>query len=351
MRGDIVKGNKSARRRLNLWFIAGAAATLLIALFTAYILEFIFIKVGIIDIYPDSNAWWWVLIFIATSIIIGLSFAMILSKFLFKPVNTVLDGMTKLSEGDFSTRIDLGRYEGMKKLAGSFNSLAAELESMEILRSDFVNDFSHELKTPIVSISGLISLMKNEKLSDDKRRQYLSVMEEEANRLTQMTSNALYLSKIETQNILTNRIRFNLSEQIRSSVLLLERKWTKKSLSLCLDFDEYYIIANEDMLKQVWVNLIDNAIKFSTPKAELKIAIEDKKSELLITVENFGEPIPKEDRELIFNKFYQCDKSRSTEGNGIGLSIVKHIITLHSGSICVDCRDGRTAFSVSLPTN
>ena len=229
--------------------------------------------------------------------------------------------------------------------------VAKELEKTEILRTDFINDFSHELKTPIVSISGLISLMKSENLSDDKRRQYLTIMEEEANRLTQMTSNALYLSKVETQGILTNKREFNVSEQIRDSFLLLERKWSKKELIPNLELDEFMVLANEDMLKHVWVNLIDNAIKFSEEKKELKITAEKMYGQLFVSIQNYGPEIPKSDYEAIFNKFYQCDKSRSTEGNGIGLSIVKHIVTLHDGEVMVSSGNGKTIFTVALPIN
>ena len=190
---------------------------------------------------------------------------------------------------------------------------------------------------------------KSANLSEEKKREYLNVMEEEAARLTQMTSNALYLSKIETQGILTNKKSFNVSEQIRNSLLLLERKWSKKNLSPSLEFEEYIISANEDMLKQVWLNLIDNAIKFSEPEKELKITAETMFEELFVSIENSGPEIPKSDYEAIFNKFYQCDKSRSTDGNGIGLSIVKHIVNLHGGEIMVNSKNGKTVFTVSIP--
>ena len=170
-----------------------------------------------------------------------------------------------------------------------------------------------------------------------------------ANRLTQMTSNALYLSKIETQGILTNKERFNLSEQIRGCVLLLERKWTEKNLTPSLDFDEHIILANEDMLKHVFMNLIDNAIKFSNPGGELMISAKEENGALSVSVGNYGVEIPKSDYDAIFNKFYQCDKSRASEGNGIGLSIVKHIINLHNGKISVESENGKTVFTVSLP--
>ena len=347
-----MKKNLSPTSRLNIVLISGTAIILLIALAVSTILEYTFVHFELINWGSQTDSgWYWAFVFFGTSIIIGLSLAIILGKIIFKPLKTITDGMTKLSDGDFTTRIDLGKYDGMKNLTNSFNTLAKELQNNELLRTDFVNDFSHELKTPIVSISGLITLMKNENLSEEKRQHYLAIMEQEANRLTQMTSNTLYLSKIETQGILTHRNTFNLSEQIRGAVLLLENKWSKKNIGFSLDFDEYTITANEDMLKQVWVNLIDNAIKFSEPGNDVSITVGKSSGVLSVSVENQGPPIPETDYQLIFNKFYQCDKSRVTEGNGIGLSIVKHILTLHNGDISVSCNDGKTVFTVTLPSS
>ncbi len=345
-----MKKKLSPTSRLNIVFVAGTAAILLVALAVASVLEYTFIHFKLISLGDSQNSgWYWIFVFAGTSIIIGLVLALILGKIIFKPINTIVDGMTQLSEGNYSTRIDLGKYDGMKKLTNSFNSLAMELESTEILHTDFVNDFSHEIKTPLVSLCALISLMKSDTLPEEKRKEYLTVMEEEANRLTHMTSSALYLSKLETQGILTNKKSFNLSEQIRNSVLLLERKWSKKNIEPNIEINEYIISANEDMLKQVWVNLIDNAIKFSEEGKELTVTAYEAENFLTVKIENYGPEIPESDRDAIFNKFYQCDKSRSTEGNGIGLSIVKHIVTLHGGKIKVDCNSGKTSFSVTLP--
>ena len=345
-----MKKKLSPTSRLNIVFVAGTAAILLVALAVASILEYTFIHFKLIS-WGDSqhSGWYWIFVFAGTSIIIGLILALLLGKIIFKPINTIVDGMTQLSEGNYTTRIDLGKYDGMKKLTNSFNSLAMELESTEILHTDFVNDFSHEIKTPLVSLCGLISLMKSDNLPEEKRKEYLAVMEEEANRLTHMTSSALYLSKLETQGILTNQKEFNVSEQIRNSVLLLERKWSQKNIEPNIEIDEYTISANEDMLKQVWVNLIDNAIKFSYEGKELTVTAVEDANILTVKIENYGPEIKESDREAIFNKFYQCDKSRSTEGNGIGLSIVKHIVTLHGGQIKVDSNSGKTSFSVTLP--
>ena len=311
-----MKKRLSPITRINVAFIVGTALILLIALLVAVMLEFLFEKLNIVSIVGiGTTEWYWVLIFTATSIVIGLGLAFILGRIIFKPINTIVDGMERLSEGDFSTRIELGKYDEMKKIENSFNTLANELEKTEILRTDFVNDFSHELKTPIVSISGLIPLLKNENLSEEKRNKYLSVMEEEANRLTQMTSNALYLSKIETQSILTNKQKFNVSEQIRSCVLLLERKWTKKDIIPVLNIDEYTVSANEDMLKQVWLNLLDNAVKFSEDGKELTVSAEKTDKTLSVTVENYGPEIPESEYTTIFSKFYHFSHTKRLSEN------------------------------------
>ena len=345
------KNNKnSAAGRIYLRLVIGAALILLVALVFATVFEYIIFKSGLIVTSKfDNKTWYWFIVFIFTSITVGAVLTFFLGKVLLKPVKTLAQGMTKLAEGDFSTRIELGKYEGMKSLADSFNTLARELENTEIFRSDFINEFSHELKTPIVSISALIPLMKSDNLTPEKKAQYLAVMEEETQRLTQMTSNTLYLSKLETQNILTNQKHYNLSEQIRNCFLLLERKWDKKGLIPSLEFPEYDVFANEDMLKQVWLNLLDNAIKFSEPCCEISVFIEKNESAVTVSVENYGPPIPDEECEAIFNKFYQCDKSRSTDGNGIGLSIVRHIVILHGGTVKAKSKDGKTTFTVALP--
>jgi len=344
-------GAKTAKRRFYLVFVLGTAMILLISLALAMLLETIFVRTGIITLHtPETEGFFWIIIFGITSIIIGTVLAYLLGRVILKPVNTIIEGMEKLSDGEFSTRIDLGKYETMVKVSDSFNKLAKELESTEIMRADFVNDFTHELKTPIVSISALISLLKNSNISEEKRKHYLDIMDSEAKRLTEMTTNTLYLSRLETQEILTNKTEFNVSEQMRNAVLLLERKWSKKGIEFSIEIPEIVISANEDMMMQVWLNLIDNAIKFSPRRAEITISAAASDGSFSASVENEGQEIPEDARELIFTKFYQCDKSRTTEGNGIGLSIVKHIISLHGGKIGVDSENGKTRFFINIPT-
>lgn len=287
------------------------------------------------------------------SIPIGALIAFIASEVPMKPMRRLVDSMNRLAEGHFDTRIQTGgimwKYPAFSQVSESFNTLAEELENTEMLRSDFINNFSHEFKTPIVSITGFAKLLKRGNLTPEQQQEYLRVIEEESMRLSYMATNVLNLTKVENQTILTDVTRFNLSEQIRSCVLLLENKWDKKNLDLHLDFDEYEIYANEELLKQVWINLLDNAIKFAPVGHLVQVCIEDKGDCLVVDVMNTGSEIPKEEQKKIFGKFYQADASHATQGNGVGLAIVKRIVDLHGGFAEVSSKHDVTTFTVTLP--
>ena len=294
-----------------------------------------------------------ILLTILISLIIGAGISMIFSRIITKPVNKYVNAMQALSRGDFSVRLEgdrlLGKHPTMKELTDSFNTMAQELGHTEILRSDFINNFSHEFKTPIVSIAGFAKLLKRGDLTEEQKAEYTDIIEEESLRLSAMATNVLNLTKVENQTILTDVKNYNLSEQIRSCILLLEEKWAKKNIDLKLDFQEHFISANEEMLKQVWLNLLDNAIKFTAFGGEVSVAVKDAGGDKTIIVSNTGSYIPPEERKRIFNKFYQTDKSHASEGNGIGLAIVKEIVNLHNGEIKVNSDNNLTVFTVTLP--
>lgn len=342
---------KKLQARLTVAMILMVALIVAVALSTMLTLQYTLIITGVIpNELLQTQPVEFIVMFALTSAIMGLALIPVLDIVVLRPIRRLITGMKKLEEGDFSTRIHFRRSSGLRDLATSFNNLATELENTEILRSDFVNEFSHEIKTPIVSISGLVTLLKNDDLPPEKRKQYLDIIEEEVNRLTDMTTNILNNSKYEKQGILTDKTTYNLSEQIRGCMLLLEKKWDKKNLEPNLELEEYNIYANEDMLKQVWINLIDNAIKFSEEGKELRISVSKIDNDLKIDISNYGIPIPDENTEKIFIKFYQQDKKDSREGNGIGLSIVKHVVTLHQGTVKAKSLDGITTFTVILPS-
>jgi len=287
------------------------------------------------------------------SLFISALLTSIFGKYTMGPVKSLIAQMDRLAQGDYRARIDFGglwkRVSAIAELEKSFNTMAQELESTEKLRSEFINNFSHEFKTPIVSIAGFAKLLRKGNISPAQQEEYLEIIEEESLRLAQMATNVLDLTKVENQTILTNVTCFNLSEQIRSSMLLLEPKWEKRELDLCMDFDEYMIRANEELLRHVWINLLDNAIKFTPNGGEIEVRIARKEDILCVSVRNTGSEIPPEVHKKIFNKFYQADESHSSLGYGVGLSLVKGVVELHRGVVGVTSADGMTTFTVELP--
>ncbi len=289
------------------------------------------------------------LIFAIVSIVVGTVVATLFSSIPLKPVHILIEGMDRLANGDFSSRIQLGHNQLSQSLETSFNRMAEELGQTEMLRSDFINNFSHEINTPIMSIRGFAKLLQKGHLPEEKQAEYLAIIVDEMTRLADLSTNALNLTKIENQIILTDTSLFNLSEQLRNSILLLEQKWVKKQLTIHPEFDEYMIVANEELLKQVWINLIDNAIKFSPENKSIRITIKAVDDTYQVNIYNTGPVIEEENLRKLFNKYWQADSSHSGSGSGIGLSIAKSVVDLHNGQIIVDSRPQWTRFSVNLP--
>lgn len=322
------------RLTLNLAVTLLVFLSLVMTMAIFYVVLLVLIRQNILTPGPAHPNEGRVFIFTALiSVLLGTVLSTLIYRLPLKPVNQAINAMNSLASGQFHTRLQFGpwfsKLSAAQELSGSFNKMAEELENTEVLRSDFVNNFSHEFKTPIVSITGFASLLRHGKLTEEQKREYLEAIEEESMRLSTMATNVLNLSKIENQAILGQKKRFNLSEQIRSCILLLERKWSEKHLELSLDFDEYEIRADQEMLKQVWINLLDNAVKFTPEYGLIKVTIRQQVEQLIVSVMNTGSFIPADKRERIFRKFYQADESRATKGNGVGLAIVKNVVDLH----------------------
>ena len=286
-------------------------------------------------------------------ILIAVSMVVMIRMVFIHPLQRNIEAMKKLANGDFAVRVNHAEHgyvpREMVEFEQSFNKAAEELGGTEILRKDFINNFSHEFKTPIVSIAGFAKLLRRGNLTDAQKEEYLAIIEEESLRLAAMATNVMNLTKVENQTILTDLTTFNLSEQIRACVLLLEEKWSRKELDLDLEFPEYTIRANEELLKQVWINLLDNAIKYSPNYGEIGVRISEGPETLAVTITNYGPDIPKDKVSRIWGKFYQADESHSSEGNGIGLAVVKQVVQLHGGTATVDSGSGSTTFTVELP--
>lgn len=349
--------NRKSRMSLTLLF-AGTVFAILVAVLIV-VGGFALVMVNA-DIITESglglvNGNTLIMMILLISVGIGAVFAFLFGRLFMKPINIVINKMNRLATGDFTARIHFdsvfSKHPTVAELTNSFNTMASELEKTEMLRSDFVNDFSHEFKTPIASIAGFARLLKNEALDQERKREYLNIIEEESLRLSDMATNVLNLTKVENQQILSNVSAFNLSEQMRNCFLQLEDKWSGKDLDADFDFGEVQICGDEDLLRQVWLNLLDNAVKFTPYGGEVQIKIEEKEEHVCVSVTNTGSTVAPENQERIFQKFFQEDRSHSTKGNGIGLAVVRQIVNLHGGNVWVESGQDCTTFRVLLPQN
>ena len=348
---------KPGKRRWSLTLLYSTAFFLiqLAAVLITAALSFLLTKLGVLDNLgiPRNSGFAMLIVMLLISVLVGSVVAIGTVKIPLRPFNRLINNINRLAEGDFSARMHYSKAMGgnpvFRELSESFNAMAEELENTQMLRSDFINNFSHEFKTPIVSIAGFAGLLKQGNLSREEQLEYLDIIEGESRRLAQMATNVLNMTKVENQAILTNVTYFNLSEQLRTCVLLLERKWEKKNLEMSLELEEHMISGNQELLRQVWVNLLDNAIKFSPEDQVVEISASEENGWVCVSISNAGAPIPENQQEAIFRKFYQADRSHNTEGNGIGLAVVKRVVELHGGSIRVESDAAFTKFTVKLP--
>ena len=294
---------------------------------------------------------WMPVISLIVSIILGTSISTVASAKFFKPMDDLIDAMRTVAKGDFTVRVDDTQNDGeIGELLESFNTMTEELGSIEMFRSDFINTFSHEFKTPIVSIRGFAKQLKNENITDEQRREYTDIIIAESEKLTNMATNVLLLTKYENQQIITEKNEYSLDEQLRSCILLLEKQWTRKNIQWDIELDQIDFYGNEEIMSHAWVNLLGNAIKFTGENGEIGVRVKETDNEILVRIKDNGVGMSEETLQHIFDKFYQSESSHAMEGNGLGLPLVKRIVELCNGKIVVESEEGKgTTFSVYLP--
>lgn len=286
------------------------------------------------------------------SILIGTILTLCIGHLPLRPLYTLMQAIRSVSAGDFQTKIHLEHPKEFRELSRCFNQMTEELAGIEMLRSDFINNFSHEFKTPMVSILGFAKLLKKGSLTADEQAEYLDIIIEEEKRLTALSSNILNLSKVESMSLLTDSKDFNVGEQIRECVVLLENRWAEKEITFSFDLLEQKMNGNEQLLKEVWTNLIDNAIKFSPERSEITLSMRRQGDSFTVTITDCGSGMDEKTQHYIFDKFYQGDSSRSSGGNGLGLTLVKKIVELHHGRISVESQPLQgSRFMVTLPVS
>ena len=284
--------------------------------------------------------------------IIGTAAAGVLSKWILNPLNEMINATERIAKGDFKVHIQetFDEESDFGILQRSFNHMAGELDGIEMFRKDFINNFSHEFKTPIVSIQGFAHQLKAGGLTPEEEQEYIRIIAEESDRLSKMATNILLLSKLENQAIVTDMTEFFLDEQLRTCLLLLEKQWATKNIELNLELDEVKYCFNEDMLSHVWVNLFSNAIKFTPDGGTVSCTLTEEAEWIKVAVSDTGIGMTENTVHHIFEKFYQGDTSHTGDGNGIGLTIVGRILELCHGRIEVDSTPEQgSRFTVYLP--
>ena len=287
---------------------------------------------------------------VATCLLIGVLVTGLLSKYFFDPIKKLRVAMDQVAEGDFSIRLEeKSTSKEIMEIYTGFNLMAQELSTTEILQTDFVSNVSHEFKTPINAIEGYSTLLQGSENLDGDQREYVDKILLNTRRLSSLVGSILLLSKLENQQIPTNQRSYRLDEQIRQSVVALETAWVQKDIELDVELERVSYVGNEPMMRHVWDNLISNAVKFSPQGGIVKLRLARKLRKLIVTVEDQGAGLSGEAQKHIFDKFYQGDSSHKQEGNGLGLSLVKRILTIEKGQIAAEnIPEGGCRFTVTL---
>ena len=287
---------------------------------------------------------------IGMCLLIGILVTSQLSKYFFNPIKKLRGVMDKVADGDFSVRLEeKSTSKEIMEIYTGFNLMAHELNSTEILQTDFVSNVSHEFKTPINAIEGYATLLQGSETLDGSDREYVDKIMLNTQRLSSLVGSILLLSKLENQQIPTNQAEYRLDEQIRQSVVALESAWVQKDIDLDVELERVSYLGNEPMMRHVWDNLISNAIKFSPRGGAIKLRLTRHLRKLIVTTEDQGPGLSEEAQKHIFDKFYQGDSSHKQDGNGLGLALVKRILSIEKGKITAEnIPEGGCRFTVTL---
>ena len=271
-----------------------------------------------------------------------------------RPVKHIISAAEKIMNGDLSVRIEpfnsIDSEDGFNTIIEYFNNMAQELSGTETLHTDFIANVSHELKTPLSVIQNYGTMLQKPNLSVEKRIEYSKAVTESSRRLADLISNILKLNKLENQQIFPKKRKYNLSEQLCECLLGFEDVWEKKSLDIDTDIEEdVFVESDPELLTIVWNNLFSNAIKFTEPNGQIFLGLKTDGRFAIIEVKDTGCGISPEVGVHIFEKFYQGDTSHATQGNGLGLVLVKRVIDIAGGDISVSSELGKgSIFTVKI---
>lgn len=272
----------------------------------------------------------------------------------------ILDALSRMAQGDFSVRVDSSIVDRdtdnngpLTELVKSVNRTAQELHQMENLRQEFISNVSHEIQSPLTSIRGFARALQNDHLSPQEQAHYLGIIETESTRLSRITENLLKLASLESEHVRFEPKPYRLDHQLRDLILACEPQWTAKKLEMDVSLETVEITADEDLLSQVWNNLLHNSIKFTPEGGHICVGLQPRGDCAEVRISDTGIGISPDDQSRVFERFYKVDKARNratNPGSGLGLSIAHKIVEMHKGSIALESQPGTGAtFTIALP--
>jgi len=265
-------------------------------------------------------------------------------------ISGLANGIAKVAKGEFGSQLNVKQGGPLAEVYENFNTMSSELQKVQSLRDDFINGFSHEFRTPISSIHGFARMLLETDVSDQDRRNYLEIIASETARLAELSSHILLLTQLDSQTLVPHPQNFSLDEQIKQCAILLSNQWIRKNLELTVDLEPTTYRGNPDLLNQVWINLLSNAIQFTPEGGTLQIALISRPNEVVVSVADSGCGMNSDEIGRIFDKYYQGKSQGPVRGLGLGLTIAKRIVDLCRGHIEVESTPGKgSRFTVVLP--
>ncbi|MFE4352202.1 HAMP domain-containing sensor histidine kinase [Peribacillus butanolivorans] len=267
----------------------------------------------------------------------------------------IIDALRKIANGDYNVHLDFKmdkRNGEITEIINHFNHMAKQLKQMEEMRQEFISNVSHEIQSPLTSIVGFAQALQFNKLTIEERNHYLHIIETESRRLSKLSDNLLKLTSLESKHHPFEKKSYRLDQQIRTIILACEPNWMQKELVMDVSLEKISVFIDEDLMSQVWTNLIHNSIKFTHYHGKITIRLQQIDDQAVIKISDTGIGISEKDQFHIFERFYKADQARerSKSGSGLGLSIVKKIIDMHEGSISVKGELGKgTTFTIRVP--
>lgn len=295
-------------------------------------------------------------IFLAILLILILLFSFILvllsTSFIVRPIKKLTGATKRIAAGNYHLKLNMNRHDEIGRLARDFSIMSDSLAQTEEKRQEFVSNVSHEIQSPLTSIQGFSQALREEDMSENMREHYLSIIENESKRLSGLSKQLLMLSTLDREESEIEWSNVDVSRQLKETISITEWQWREKDLAVEMDIEQGTIRGDANLLQQVWMNLITNAIRYSEPVGMITIQLEEQRDQVIISIKDTGIGITEEQLSQLFERFYKADKARTRteESTGLGLSIVKRIVELHNGTIMVDSELGKgSTFKVNLP--